>query len=404
MPSQCSMASTVVAFRVAPLSPCSTGRTGLAWTPRRAPFARDQVSSVLGTVGVMHLKADDLAAVEVQDQVEVEPASLVAPAGTSRPSTRPRQARWQCVWSVGAMSAAVEPAPGLHLTTPARAARHGSWTHWRSPDTLVGQCKDNPRRWRLGEARFIGDLDDPGPFGLAQSVRRDTGRSVGIGFAGNTPAAGFITGLPASAACGHSMPARAQVGAGRAPSAPGLFDVAHQDLAVFQAGHASSPSWKTARVPDSTSKAAVSASVLAMGSTFNSLTRSRSAELPQHWPPAARRGRRSRSSFQASSRADTALARALKPLRVASSIAAVTITSAAAPCCPARAAGGGSIGQGIRPRQRSSVATLIPTSRDASRSPGTLRRQQPRHDPIFGTLVRIEPLSAIRAPKGSDPI
>ena len=33
MPSQCSMAKTVVAFRVAPLSPCSTGRTGLACTP-----------------------------------------------------------------------------------------------------------------------------------------------------------------------------------------------------------------------------------------------------------------------------------------------------------------------------------------------------------------------------------
>jgi hypothetical protein len=25
-----------------------------------------------------------------------------------------------------------------------------------------------------------------------------------------------------------------------------LFNVTHQDLAVFQAGHASSPSWKTA--------------------------------------------------------------------------------------------------------------------------------------------------------------
>jgi hypothetical protein len=33
MPSQYSMASRVVAFRVAPLSPCSTGRTGSACTP-----------------------------------------------------------------------------------------------------------------------------------------------------------------------------------------------------------------------------------------------------------------------------------------------------------------------------------------------------------------------------------
>src|SRR4051812_1533977 len=40
---------------------------------RRSP---GQVSSMLGTVSVMHLIADDLAAVEVEDQVEVEPASL----------------------------------------------------------------------------------------------------------------------------------------------------------------------------------------------------------------------------------------------------------------------------------------------------------------------------------------
>ena len=31
---------------------------------------------MLGAVSVMHFKADDLSAVEVQDQVEIEPASL----------------------------------------------------------------------------------------------------------------------------------------------------------------------------------------------------------------------------------------------------------------------------------------------------------------------------------------
>src|SRR5690349_2424012 len=35
-----------------------------------------QVSRMFGTVRIMHLKADDLAAVEVEDQVEVEPAPL----------------------------------------------------------------------------------------------------------------------------------------------------------------------------------------------------------------------------------------------------------------------------------------------------------------------------------------
>src|SRR6185312_5068080 len=38
--------------------------------------ASGQMGRMLGAVGVMHLEADDLAAVEVQDQVEVEPASL----------------------------------------------------------------------------------------------------------------------------------------------------------------------------------------------------------------------------------------------------------------------------------------------------------------------------------------
>ena len=40
MPSQCSIAKTVVAFRVAPLSPCSTGRTG-SWTKSAYQFYTD---------------------------------------------------------------------------------------------------------------------------------------------------------------------------------------------------------------------------------------------------------------------------------------------------------------------------------------------------------------------------
>ena len=50
MPTQCSMASTVVAFRVAPLSPWSTGRTGIACillSERRSP---GQMCGVLGAI------------------------------------------------------------------------------------------------------------------------------------------------------------------------------------------------------------------------------------------------------------------------------------------------------------------------------------------------------------------
>jgi hypothetical protein len=35
-----------------------------------------QMRRMIGGVGVVHLEADDLAAVEVKDQVEIEPASL----------------------------------------------------------------------------------------------------------------------------------------------------------------------------------------------------------------------------------------------------------------------------------------------------------------------------------------
>jgi hypothetical protein len=38
--------------------------------------ASGRMGGMLGTVGVMHLEADDLAAVEIQDQVEIEPSSL----------------------------------------------------------------------------------------------------------------------------------------------------------------------------------------------------------------------------------------------------------------------------------------------------------------------------------------
>ena len=63
-------------------------------------------------------------------------------------------------------------------------------------------------------------------------------------------------------------PLDAGQGTGRSQPRPfraGLFDITHQDPAVFQAGHASSPWWKTAEsFFDSTSKAAVSASALSL--------------------------------------------------------------------------------------------------------------------------------------------
>ena len=39
-PGQCSMTRTVVPFKVAPLSPCKTGLTGMAWTPSMSAVRR----------------------------------------------------------------------------------------------------------------------------------------------------------------------------------------------------------------------------------------------------------------------------------------------------------------------------------------------------------------------------
>jgi hypothetical protein len=78
-----------------------------------------------------HLDSDDLVAIQAEDQVEVEPAPLDL-----------------------AMRAQHTMEAGLAGEV----------------DPLVGQRRDDPRRRRLGKARFVGHRDDPGPFGLAQSV------------------------------------------------------------------------------------------------------------------------------------------------------------------------------------------------------------------------------------------
>src|ERR1700722_3648864 len=111
----------------------------------------------------MHLEADDLAAVEVEDQVEVEPASLdlrrqerhvPAPdiAGTAGDMRgwRPRRP-----WRLSA-------SPAFLLALRAQHTVEAGLTG--DVDALVGQCRDDPRRRGVGEARFVGNRDDPRPF------------------------------------------------------------------------------------------------------------------------------------------------------------------------------------------------------------------------------------------------
>ena len=106
MPSQCNMASTVVAFRLAPLSPCSTGRVGIACIPSASAVRRAKWAACSALSVSWHLEADDLAAVEVQDQVKIEPSSLDLRRRnvTSQHQTSPG---WRC-------ACAADPTFGAH--------------------------------------------------------------------------------------------------------------------------------------------------------------------------------------------------------------------------------------------------------------------------------------------------
>ena len=83
------------------------------------------------------------------------------------------------------------PSPAVHLAMRAQHAMEAELAG--DVDAFVGQCRNDPRRRRLGKAWFVGHLDDPCPFGLAQSVRRNG--TIGVRPA--IAARQTLTGLPA---------------------------------------------------------------------------------------------------------------------------------------------------------------------------------------------------------------
>src|SRR3954452_5256445 len=229
-------------------------------------------------------------------------------------------------------------------------------------DALIGQCRDDPCRRHVGKARLVGDGDDARPFGGAQRVRRNRANGVwpaispGQAFAG-LPA---LEGPDINVGHGTNYAEPRAGGAGRA-------NRGRQGLAVFQAGHASSPSRKTAEsFFANTSKAAVSASALSLrcNSRSSSFTRRRSCRASTALAARGSPTPAIASCFQASSSAGDSPCSRHHALRVASSIAAVAITS-----CSRAAA----VQRWLPPpgplakasaRQRSNVATLTPTSHE----------------------------------------
>ena len=125
---------------------------------------------------------------------------------------------------------------------------------------LVSQGRDDARGRGLGEAGFIRHLDDAGPLGCGERVRR----CGTIGVRSTIAAREAIVRLPTLR--------RARVDAGQGTSrgepgaaSAGVLDGVQQGVAIFQAGHASSPLRKIAEsFFESTSKAAVSANALSL--------------------------------------------------------------------------------------------------------------------------------------------
>src|SRR3954465_2615176 len=328
---------------------------------RRAP---DQMSRVLGLIGVVHLKADDLAAEEVEDDVEVEPAPL-HPGVQERHIPTPNlprggghmRAGWACA------PGRASPAAVLQLAMLAQHAMEAGLAG--DIDALVGQRRDDPRWRRIGKAWLVGQLYDARSLGLAERVRRpgpdSLGPTVGLHLA--------IRGAPALEA--------AQIDAGQAasrgqpgPGGASLADLGYEGHAVFPAGHSSSPSRKTA--PSffaSTSKAAVSANALSLrcSSRSSSFTRRRSCRASAALAARGSPRPAMASCFQASSSAGKSPCSRHQALRAASSIAAVVITASS------RAAGVQRWGLVSAPgaasapaRHRASVATLTPISRETT--------------------------------------
>src|SRR3954462_13520025 len=227
---------------------------------------------------------------------------------------------------------------------------------------FMGGHRHDPSRWRIGKTRLVGYRDDPGLFGLAQCVRRD--RTIGIWppitdrQAITSLPALQRTGIESSQSTGWGKPCT--VGAGSR-------DIAHQDLAVFQAGDTSSPSLKTAaRFFDSTSKAAVSASAFSLrcSSRSSSLTRRRSCRASITLGARGSPRPAIASCFQASSSVGYSPCSRHQALRVASSMAAVAITACSRAAAVQRWLPQPGPLAKASARQRSNVATLTPTSHE----------------------------------------
>ena len=128
-----------------------------------------KLDGMLGLVGSVHLETDDLAAVEVQDQVQVEPETLDA-ARQEGHVPAPHLARTGRDVRAGraAPTRRAGPTATLHLalcTQHAMEARLAAQI-----DALIRQHGDDPRRRHVSKAGLVGNGDNARPLILAEGL------------------------------------------------------------------------------------------------------------------------------------------------------------------------------------------------------------------------------------------
>ncbi len=243
---------------------------GDAFGQRRAAH---QVRGMAGIVGVAHLPAHDLAAVQIQDQVQVEPpahdcgrqvghvpAPNLARRGgdvRARPPAGPRR--------LGSPAVGALPMLAQHAGEGGLAA---------DIHAFVGQHRHDACRGHLGKAWLVGQAQHLPALSWAERMA-GTGRS-----ASGRPSPDTSPSQPFQRCrVRTSMPAVSQGPVQPRAGRVRRVDVSGQALAIFEADHSSSPLLKIAATFfDSTRSAAVSAKArsLRRSSRSSSLMRRRS--------------------------------------------------------------------------------------------------------------------------------
>src|SRR5574343_687025 len=238
--------------------------------------AMHQMRGVLPVIFGVNLPPHDLAAVEVQDQVQVEPLAhhLGGQVGHVPAPHLPRgggHMRLRRAFGLRCLGApTVGVLPGL-----SQDAAEGRFTG--QVDALIGQHGHDACWWHVRKSRLVGRLQYSRTLGRRERMGRCGVDRIRATIALCQP----ILGFPALQRAQTDARELASLAQASALAVRFIDDVGHV-AAIFQSDHSSSPLWKIASsFFDSTSSAAVSARALSLrrSSRSSALMRLRSAAV-----------------------------------------------------------------------------------------------------------------------------